>query len=85
MIVGGASSIARSMSELDLNVFVGVALFMQNRGSSSPESVPCHPSLVSHAFKPFEDNVVAHRGRFGFRSPGASHSLPTEIMLRAVN
>ena len=63
MIVGSTHRISWSVRELQLDVFVYVTLFMEQRGGKSAKAVSRHSSLESHPFETFENGVVAHMFR----------------------
>jgi hypothetical protein len=48
------------VGELELYMFMGILLLMQNRRGYPSKIVPSHLAFVSHPLKPLEDGVVAH-------------------------
>jgi len=62
------------VGQLQLNVRVLVAVFVQYRGCEAPNSVPGHLMLVSHAFQRLQYGVIAHV--FGVVSPTWKKQFP---------
>ena len=61
MVVGRAYSVSWGMSELKLDLFVDVALLVEDRRGQPAEAVSGHHAFVSHPLESFQNGVVAHR------------------------
>src|SRR6185437_448449 len=60
VVIGSTHCVTWSMGQLQFDVRVIVALFVEDGGSDAPKPVAGHSALVAHPFQRLEDGVVAH-------------------------